>query len=465
MIRLLDLRERASEWLLREDIVEKDYVLGWLLWGISTHDELSRTWVFKGGTCLKKCYFETYRFSEDLDFTVVDGGPIEPERLREIFSEVGARIYEAAGVEIPADLLRFEAGRGGGYVEGRVYYRGPRNPRGDLPRIKLDISSDEVLAEPPVLRRISHPYPDDLPAPGSVYCYAFEELFAEKLRAMGERGRPRDLYDIISLYRRDDLRSAPALVLRVLHAKCETKDVPVPTYASLETSPFRAELESEWGSMLAHQLPQLPPFDSFWSELPDLFAWLEQRVPVPAALPSMPVAADVETGWQPPATVWRWGAGVPLEAIRFAGANRLCVDLGYRGTVRRVEPYSLRRTRDGNLLFYGVRVDNREIRAYRVDRIQSVDVTTQPFRPVYAVETSSIAPAAPPRSPTTRTPRRRSGTRRPRSPGLRYRVECTYCGKRFTRRDTHLAKHKMPASAGGYDCPGRVGYIVDTVYD
>ena len=33
----------------------------------------------------------------------------------------------------------------------------------------------------------------------------------------------------------------------------------------------------------------------------------------------------------------------PLEAIRFAAANRLCVDLHYLGGVRRIEPYSLRR--------------------------------------------------------------------------------------------------------------------------
>lgn len=52
--------------------VEKDYVLSWVLYGISQNLKLSE-WFFKGGTCLKKCYFETYRFSEDLDFTVPHG--------------------------------------------------------------------------------------------------------------------------------------------------------------------------------------------------------------------------------------------------------------------------------------------------------------------------------------------------------------------------------------------------------
>ena len=38
-----------------------------------------------------------------------------------------------------------------------------------------------------------------------------------------------------------------------------------------------------------------------------------------------------------------------LERIRFAAANRLCVDVGYEGDVQRVEPYPLRKARGGNV--------------------------------------------------------------------------------------------------------------------
>jgi len=58
-----DIVERVAEWGLTEEVVEKDYVLGWLLWGIGIDPVLGQQWVFKGGTCLKKCYIETYRFS------------------------------------------------------------------------------------------------------------------------------------------------------------------------------------------------------------------------------------------------------------------------------------------------------------------------------------------------------------------------------------------------------------------
>jgi len=70
VIRKQDILARAAEWGLRADIVEKDYALGWLLAAIARHPETARSWVFKGGTCLKKCFIETYRFSEDLDFSL-----------------------------------------------------------------------------------------------------------------------------------------------------------------------------------------------------------------------------------------------------------------------------------------------------------------------------------------------------------------------------------------------------------
>lgn len=53
---LLDLR---AEWSLDVGVIEKDYVLGWLLAGIANHPQLDRGWAFKGGTCLRKCYYET----------------------------------------------------------------------------------------------------------------------------------------------------------------------------------------------------------------------------------------------------------------------------------------------------------------------------------------------------------------------------------------------------------------------
>ena len=65
-------------------------VLGWILAGINAHEELAENWVFKGGTCLKKCYFETYRFSEDLDFSLRDESHLDEEFLKPVFEDLVA---------------------------------------------------------------------------------------------------------------------------------------------------------------------------------------------------------------------------------------------------------------------------------------------------------------------------------------------------------------------------------------
>lgn len=79
-----------------------------------------------------------------------------------------------------------------------------------------------------------------------------------------------------------------------------------------------------------------------------------------------------------------------MELLRYAGANRLKVDIDYRpetGRIgsRRVEPYSLRRTSDGNLVLFVVN-DRHELRSYRVDRIAGIRPSAETFQPVYRVE-------------------------------------------------------------------------------
>jgi predicted nucleotidyltransferase component of viral defense system len=83
-----EILDVAGELGLQPQVVEKDYVLGWLLAGIYNQADLKATWVFKGGTCLKKCYLETYRFSEDLDFTLTDESHLDVAFLKSAFAEV-----------------------------------------------------------------------------------------------------------------------------------------------------------------------------------------------------------------------------------------------------------------------------------------------------------------------------------------------------------------------------------------
>ena len=388
MIDRLEILEFARELGLTPEIVEKDYVLGWLLGGIFNHPALQSTWLFKGGTCLKKCYFETYRFSEDLDFTLRNPEHLTQEFLDTTFPEVAGWIYERCGIEMPPDAITFEIyanPRGKLSVQGRIGYRGPLQRRGSIPRIKLDLTDDERIVLDPIWREVHHPY-SDRPGDGiQAFCYRYEELFAEKIRALAERMRPRDLYDVIHLYRHDAAGCDRELVLQTLGEKCNFKGIPVPDADSLANSPERSELESEWENMLVHQLPVVPPLAHFFGELPRVFSWLV-GILAREILPAIPAGADEDASWRPPAMASSWGTVVPLETIRFAAANHLCVDLSYQGTHRLIEPYSLHRTRDGDIMLHAIRHDSGDHRSYRVDRIEGVSATRTSFMPRYSVE-------------------------------------------------------------------------------
>ena len=390
MIPKRELADLRAEWQLSQDVIERDYLLGWLLAGIANHEALRQTWIFKGGTCLRKCYYETYRFSEDLDFTIVDGGPEEPDDLLRIFGEIAAWVSEESGIELVLDDNSFQRRknkREHPTTQGRIAYRGP-NGNPSMPKVKLDLTSDEVLVDMPDLRHIQHPYSDSLSAEG-VLCYSITELFGEKLRALAERCRPRDLYDVVHMHRHPDLIGLDGAVRDVLERKCAYAGIEVPTADLIRSSPFRAEIESEWENMLGHQLPRpLAPFESFWNSLDDVFAWLAGTLRAPELKRAQ--FGDVDTTWEAPTAITSWRYGVPLELLRYAGANRLMVEIDYRAEngrwgARRVEPYSLRMTQEGNLILFVVN-DHGQLRSYRVDRIAGIRPTTSPFTPKFLVE-------------------------------------------------------------------------------
>ncbi|MBW2647393.1 MAG: nucleotidyl transferase AbiEii/AbiGii toxin family protein [Deltaproteobacteria bacterium] len=472
MIDKSEIMDFSREFGIVANVIEKDYVLAWVLAGIFNHTKIGSSWVFKGGTCLKKCYFETYRFSEDLDFTLSEANHLDQELLVNCFKDISEWVYDAAGIEIPKNLIRFdvyENKRGGISAQGRIGYSGPMQPRGDLPRIKLDLTTDEVLVLDPVVREVHHPY-SDLPDEGiQIRCYCFEEVFAEKIRALAERERPRDLYDVVHLYRHDGFKPDQTRILSTLEKKCEFKEMPVPKMETFRNRPEREELEAEWKNMLAHQLPALPPFAQFWKELPEIMEWLHGTVEktVKQSISSGRVAID-ET-WRPPSMSQAWHTEAPLEKIRFASANRLCVNLHYNGSYRLIEPYSLRRSQAGNLLLFALKHETEEWRSYRVDRIQDAEVTKTSFVPKHAVELTPSGPISAPgltrnsgRISFSRPTVRRSRSIKP-SFGQTYVIECPYCGKKFNHKkmNTRLNKHK---DKNGYPCSGKNGYLVDTKY-
>src|ERR1700733_10457707 len=107
MIDKAEILAVAKQTSLTPHVVEKDYVLGWMLAGIYAHEELAENWIFKGGTCLKKCFFETYRFSEDLDFTLLTPDHLNAGFLKDALLGIGEWIYDQTGIAIQAGGQEF----------------------------------------------------------------------------------------------------------------------------------------------------------------------------------------------------------------------------------------------------------------------------------------------------------------------------------------------------------------------
>lgn len=255
------------------------------------------------------------------------------------------------------------------------------------PRVLLDITQNESVVAPVARRTIFHPYPDALPTNASVPCYSLNELFAEKTRALYERTRPRDLYDVAHLgERRGEIQLDAARA--IFREKCTAKGFPAPTADALMTVVRGSdELRSEWANMLAHQLPALPAVDHVLERVRDLLVWIDEPaapLPVAPALPPVRLG-PLETTIAPRGGSY-WGAGQRLEVVRFAGANLLMVGFTYSGKPRLVEPYSLRRRGTGNLLLYGWEQGASSIKAFDTAKMSDLAVTSTPFVPRYRVE-------------------------------------------------------------------------------
>lgn len=74
-------------------LIEKDYHLTRILHELSRRQV--KDLVFKGGTCLNKCYLDFYRLSEDLDFVYnKDVKELSRNQVRKKLSEIKREFFE-----------------------------------------------------------------------------------------------------------------------------------------------------------------------------------------------------------------------------------------------------------------------------------------------------------------------------------------------------------------------------------
>lgn len=266
MIKPGEIQQKAHVVGVRDQQIEKDYILSWILKGIAQHELLSKIIVFKGGTVLKKVYFEDYRFSEDLDFTLLDN-TITNEQVFDWFSEVFEFVQDEAN--IPLEITDNNEHEDGG-INFYISYVGPLGGLGANKRVKVDIARTENLEFKPVLKDAFLSYSDL--QEHQLLCYSLEEALVEKMRSVMQRMQARDFYDIwylleihgmdIDFYNKEFV------------SKCESK--------GLDASHFFDKLEQRlpqykgrWQKSMKEQIHDLPEFDQVERELQRHFRKLD----------------------------------------------------------------------------------------------------------------------------------------------------------------------------------------------
>jgi predicted nucleotidyltransferase component of viral defense system len=258
MIKPGEIQQKAYAVGVRDQQIEKDYILSWILFGISKSEHLSKTIIFKGGTVLKKVYFEDYRFSEDLDFTLFNA-EIPNEQIFAWFKEVFEFIKDEAN--IPLEIINNNEHEDGG-INFYISYIGPLGGQGNNKKVKVDISRSEQLVFEPVMKDVFIGYSDL--EEHQLLCYPLEEVLVEKMRSVMQRMQARDFYDIWYLL---EAHGIPVeFYISEFEVKCKCKEL-MHTEFPKKLDERLPQYKSRWLSSLSEQIKNLPAFDQVEREV------------------------------------------------------------------------------------------------------------------------------------------------------------------------------------------------------
>ncbi len=208
-INLDELRRISAATGFSSKLLEKDYHLTKILHKIS--EKKIKDFVFKGGTCLNKCYLGFYRLSEDLDF--VYNQDVKGKTKLQIKKILDSLRRELFGI---LNEMEFKTSKELG--KGWKMLTSKKDPKivgleiittynsmidDSTQTIKLEISFRKKLRNPTKIKAIKHEFIDALGDPILSKDIEIEvidliENFAEKFRALVTRKNVaiRDIYDI-----------------------------------------------------------------------------------------------------------------------------------------------------------------------------------------------------------------------------------------------------------------------------
>lgn len=161
--------------------VEQDLLLSRLIVEIANDDYLGDELVFRGGTCLHKLRLSPgLRYSEDLDYVRRSSGPI-----KEMVVALRA-IGERLGMQVNVDISKFP----------KVRFRAPFTTGAGTMRIKIEVNTYERSPAQPLERVAFNVKSDWFGGSAEVLTFSTAELIATKIRALYQRSKGRDLFDL-----------------------------------------------------------------------------------------------------------------------------------------------------------------------------------------------------------------------------------------------------------------------------
>ncbi|MBE0432307.1 nucleotidyl transferase AbiEii/AbiGii toxin family protein [candidate division WOR-3 bacterium] len=241
--------------------IEKDYVISWLLVGIAK-SKLYDILCFKGGTALKKFYFRDYRFSEDLDFTLMT------TTTEDAISEMLQSLYVSVANDSNIHLSPKDKETHANSVTFYINFSGPLGADPTKGEVKIDITMNERMIHEPIERLLMREYEEyqDIPDDVMLKVYTLEEIFVEKCVSVLDRSRnePRDIHDLWYL------TSNKCCEYDTLGRCVSEKGIyhHLTDFALLNMLDAKeSNYQTLWQNRLDHHVVDLPPFEGVYRQL------------------------------------------------------------------------------------------------------------------------------------------------------------------------------------------------------
>jgi predicted nucleotidyltransferase component of viral defense system len=169
--------------------VEQDLIISRALVEIFNHDYLKDKIAFRGGTALNKIILpKALRYSEDIDLNRLENSPVKPviDSFRDALDEM---LGQPIKVKTTANSIK-------------ILYDYPSIDEGTK-RLKIEINVRETLPLKPLLKIPYEVVSDYFTGKTTIVAFDREEMIGSKIRALYQRNKGRDLFDLYELGKLD----------------------------------------------------------------------------------------------------------------------------------------------------------------------------------------------------------------------------------------------------------------------